>query len=256
MNRILIPLFVIVAAFLCGAASAGETGPTLDHARAALKAHDPAAAAALLEPLTTTDPADAPACALLSQVRLAQRNAKDAVALAQKATTLDPSKAAYFSQLGMALGQYIGQVPVMEQPMMAARLRKAFAKAVELDPHDMAGLIGLARFYVNAPEIAGGSLEKAREYASRVREIDPFTGELELGNIEEQDAKTAEALAHFEAAAKLRPTHDGAQFLCGQALVKLGRKEEARRRFEAALKANPEHAGARKALAELDAPAS
>jgi Flp pilus assembly protein TadD len=255
MNRyLLIPLFPILALLLSpSAAVATQTDAPVNEARAAFKAGDLAKAATLLEPLTGADTKDAGACNLFSQVRLAQKETPQAVRLAEKATVLDATKPEYFAQLGVALGQRMGEVPFMERAVMSGKLRKAFAKAVELDPNNLAGLIGLARFYSNAPEIAGGSIDKAKEFALRVQRLDPFLGEIELGGVAEHDENYAEALGHYEAAAKLKPDHAGMQNLCGRMLVKLGRKVEARARFEAALKLDPGLDIARKNLAALDA---
>ena len=256
MNRFLVlPLFSLAALLWSCDLAAAQPASALDEARAALKANDLAKAAALLEPLTGADAKDAAAFYTLSQVRLAQHNAEDAVVQAEKATTLDATKPAYFSQLGAALGQRIGEVDFIGRAVMSGKLRKAFAKAVELDPNDLGGLIGLARFYTNAPEIAGGSVEKAKEFARRVQRLNPFLGEIELGNIADRDEQDAEALGHFEAAAKLNPGDAWAQHLCGRTLAKLGKKDEARVRFEAALKLYPGLDAARKSLAELNAPA-
>ena len=110
----------------------------------------------------------------------------------------------------------MNEVNFLEMAMMSGRLKKAFEKSVARDPNHLAGLIGLARYYTNAPEIAGGSLAKAAE--------------------------------------RLQPENPGIQYACGFQLAKLGRKDEARARFEAALKLNPGHEPSKKALAELDAP--
>jgi Flp pilus assembly protein TadD len=203
----------------------------------------------------TAAPADAAALHRQSIERLQQKNTKEAVEFAEQATKADPTKAEYFSQLGMALGQRMGEIGFMQQAMMSGKLKQAFEKSVALDPNHVAGLIGLARYYTNAPEIAGGSFVKAAEFATRVQQLNPFLGELELANIANKDEKYAEALAHYEAAAKLKPDQAGVQLGCGRMLAKLGRKDEARARFEAALKLNPDYEAAKKALAELDQPA-
>lgn len=230
----------------------GQTASALDEARVALKANDLSKASQLLEPLTGEGARDASAFHLLSSVRLAQKNTKDAIELAEKATTLDSTKPEYFSQLGMALGTRMGEVGFMQQAMMAGQLKKAFSKAVELDPNDVGGLIGLSRYYSSAPEIAGGSMEKAKEFAIRVQRLVPFLGAIELGGIAEREENYAEALEHFESATKLKPGQAHLENDCGRMLAKLGRKEEARARFESALKINPGFRAAEKNLAELE----
>ncbi len=206
---------------------------------------------------TPAVPAPADAAALHKQgiESLRQKKAKEAVEFAEQATKADPTKPEYFSQLGIALSQRMNEVNFIQMAGLSSKLKKAFEKSIELDPNHVSGLIGLSRFYTNAPEIAGGSLVKAAELATRVQQLEPFLGAIELGNIANKDEKYAEALVHYETAANLKPGHAGVQAGCGRVLVKLGRKDEARARFEAALKINPELESAKKALAELDQPA-
>jgi tetratricopeptide (TPR) repeat protein len=144
----------------------------------------------------------------------------------------------------------------MQMAMLSGKMKGAFEKSVALDPNHVAGLIGLARFYSNAPEIAGGSPEKAKEFAGRVHALNPYLGELELARIAERAEDFSGALTRYDAALAIRPETTGVQVSAGRMLAKLGRKDEARTRFEAALKLNPAHEGAKKALAELDAPAT
>ncbi len=227
----------------------------VEQAVAALKSGDLATAESLLTPLTTGDQPDPAALQQLSLVRLRQNKAADAVALADQAVKLAPTQAGAHATLGQALSQRIGEVGFMQQAMIAGRMRKAFEKAVELDPNHLGGLIGLSRYYTNAPEIAGGSPAKAREFAQRIRQLNPVLGETELGNIAEKQEDSATALTHYEALAKLQSDHGWPHYLCGRMLVQLGRKDEARTRFETALRNDPKLEAAHKALAELEQPA-
>ncbi len=247
-------LLAALAASLLAVVASAQTA--LETAAAALKSGDLAAADAALAPLANGEKPDPAALHLLSQVRLGQKNTKDAIALAEKAAQLAPTNADYQAQLGVALSARMPELGFMQQAMVAGKMRKAFERAVELDPKNFNGLVGLARYFANAPEIAGGSLTKAAEFAARLKEVNPFLGESELGRIAERGEQFADALAHYEAAAQLKPDAASAPFNCGRMLVKLGRKDEARARFESALKLNPRFDGAQKALAELDAPAA
>jgi len=242
-------LAALAASFLLVGSALAQTD--LEKAAAALKAGDLAAAETLVTPLAAAGSTDAGAFHLLSQVRTAQRRAKDAVEAAEQAVKLDAAKPDHHSQLGVALSLRMGEVNFMQMAMLSGKMKGAFEKSVALDPNHVSGLIGLARFYTNAPEIAGGSPAKAREFAQRVHALNPALGSFELGRIAEREEKFEEALQHFEAVLAARPESAGAHYSAGSVLVKLGRKDEARARFEAALKYNPQLAAAQKALAEL-----
>jgi predicted Zn-dependent protease len=231
-----------------------EAKSPVTQAASALKAGDIAAAESLVAPLAAVTPPDAAALNLLSQIRLAQRRVKDAVDAAEAATQADPTKPEHFSQLGAALSMRMGEVGFMQLAMLSGKMKSAFEKSVELDPKHVPGLIGLARFYSSAPEIAGGNLRKAADFAERVKVLLPHAGEFELGRIAEKREEFATALAHYEASLAIRADSPNVQVSAGRMLVRLGRKDEARARFEVALQQNPNHSVAKKALAELDAP--
>ncbi len=220
-------------------------------AKAALQNGDLAAAETLLVPLTIAEKPDAAACHQLALVRQRQRRAADAVTLLERATALDAAQPEYFSALGAALSERMRDVTFMQQAMLAGKMKKAFAKSVELDAQHIPGLIGLARFYANAPEIAGGSLEKAQEFATRVQKLHPFLGALELGTVAERAEDFAAALAHFDAASALQPKSAGAHAAAGRMLAHLGRKAEARTRLQHALELDPQRDSTRQALAAL-----
>jgi tetratricopeptide (TPR) repeat protein len=245
-------LAALAASFILVVCAAAQTD--LEKAAAALKAGEVATADALVTPLAAATPPDAAALNLLSQIRVAQKRTKEAVDAAEAATKADATKADYFAQLGLAVSVRMSEVGFMQMAVLSGKMRKAFEKAVELDPRHLNGLVGLARYYSNAPEIAGGSLTKAAEYAERVKAIVPFLGEAELGRIAEKREDYAAALAHYDASLALRPESPGTLVAAGQALLKLGRPDEARARFEAALRIAPQHEGAKKALAALAAP--
>lgn len=250
-NKILL-LAALAASCVLGLRAADPS--PLAQATSALKAGDIAAAESLVTPLTTATPPDAAALNLLSQIRVAQKRTKDAVDAAEAATKADPTKPEYFSQLGAAVSMRMGEVGFMQVALLSGKLKSAFEKSVELDPKHVPGLIGLARFYSNAPEIAGGNLRKAAEFAERVKALTPHAGEFELGRIAEKREEFAAALAHYEAALAIRADSPHVQVSAGRMLARLGRKDEARTRFETALQQNPNHSVAKKALADLDAP--
>ncbi len=188
----------------------------------------------------------------LALVRLRQKRTTDAVALLEKATAAAPNQADLFAALGTALSQRMGEVTFLQQATLSGKLRRAFARTVELDPKHLGGLIGLARYYAAAPEIAGGSLEQARVYAQRIQEVNPYLGAMELGQIALRGDDFTAAVTHADAAAKLQPKAAGPHVLAGRALAKLARPADARVRLQLALELDPQREDARKALAALD----
>ena len=246
--------FLILVSFLSAVAAFAGTdlsSDVINQAKAATQKGDLVAAETVLAPLTTGEKPDAAACHLLGLVRQRQGRAAEAVTLHERATALVATNPEYFSALGVALSERMRELPFMQQAVLAGKLKKAFAKSVELDPNHVPGLIGLARFYTNAPEIAGGSLEKAKELAERVKKLAPFYGEFELGTVAERGEEFADAHTHFEAAVKLQPNHGGAHAAAGRMLAKLGRKDEARAELQRALELDAKNEGAKRALAEL-----
>jgi len=54
----------------------------------------------------------------------------------------------------------VDDVNVLSKMSLASDGRKAYEKAIELDPNYVAARVGVTQFYLNAPSIAGGSVEK------------------------------------------------------------------------------------------------
>jgi tetratricopeptide (TPR) repeat protein len=245
--------FLLAAVLLAAAFLNAEPAPAdpLAAATAAFAKGDLATAETLAAPLAQGDTARAEACALLAEIRVRQKRIKEAIELAEQAGKLDPRKPDYQSRLGAMMSMRMGEVNFMQQGLLAGRMLTAFKRSIELDPNHVPGYLGLARYYENAPAIAGGSLEKAAHYAEEVRKRDVFAGTLELGVIAERQDQPESALKLFDEALLLRPEQAWLYEQTGRVLVKLGRPAEARARFEKALGIEPERESARQALAGL-----
>jgi Flp pilus assembly protein TadD len=245
--------FLLAAALLVAASMNAEAAPAdpLAAASAAFAKGELDTAETLAAPLAQGDTARAEACALLGEIRLRQKRVKEAVELLEQAGKLDPQKPDYQSRLGSVISMRMGEVNFMQQGSLAGRMLNAFKRSIELNPNHVPGYIGLARYYENAPPIAGGSLEKAASYAEEARKRDAFSGTLELGFIAERQGQAEAALKLFDEALRLRPEQAWLHEQTGRLLVKLGRPIDARARFEQSLQLEPKRESARQALAEL-----
>ncbi len=94
-----------------------------------------------------------------------------------------PDDAAARMELAAALIELIQSEQAMG-PRYAGELLETLQAAVELDPQSSSAWQGLAGYYLNAPPIAGGSLDKAEDAARKLIEIDPPAGEALLAQVE------------------------------------------------------------------------
>lgn len=70
----------------------------------------------------------------------------------------------------------IEEVAVFRKPFMAKSARENLETAVALDPELALAREALARYYLEAPAIAGGSMEGAKQQAARLVELNPPAG--------------------------------------------------------------------------------
>ncbi|GAB5559378.1 MAG: hypothetical protein SynsKO_10250 [Synoicihabitans sp.] len=142
---------------------------------------------------------------------LKAKDTKAAVKLYEEAVAADPENAKLLTDYAMSLTVRIGEVNFMSQGMIAGKMLKAYKKSVEIDPTHVVGWIGLSRYYLNAPPIAGGSADKAEGYAQEVLKLVPFLGHVEMGLVEEKRGNIDKAAEHFRAALEANPDHGEAK---------------------------------------------
>lgn len=192
--------WVILSVAVCAPTLAGPC--RTDDALAALEARHFAEARAAAEPCAATD---ARSALLTGRAYLAERNIEPAVASLEKAAALDPKSSDAELWLGRAYGQKAMQASVFSRASLAGKVHKAFERAVELDPSNADARLSLMEFYLQAPGIMGGSEEKARDQAAKIRQSDAFKGYQAFGRIAEHGKKWDAALAEYEHAAREFP---------------------------------------------------
>lgn len=122
---------------------------------------------------------------------------------AEKAVELEPTMAEAHYWLGNSLFSGINSAGLLEKGSIASRGRKAYERAVELDPKHVGARYGLAQFFAGAPGIAGGSTKKAREQGEAMIAIEGggMLGHTVLAQLAGEDKKWDEAEKQFELAA-------------------------------------------------------
>src|SRR5439155_2166838 len=72
-------------------------------------------------------------------------------------------------------------------PFIAPKVRVEYERAVALDSTNVDARIALGNYYLYAPRIGGGSLEKARAQAAAASRLNPFRGPLFEATIAERE---------------------------------------------------------------------
>lgn len=152
-------------------------------------------ASAVLKQILTSQPDDSKAHLLLCRVYYSQDMGDAAVPECELAAAGDPENSDNQWWLGRAYGLQASQANLLSAFSIAKKVRTAFVRAVELDPSNVAAMSALGQYYVEAPAIVGGGLDKAQAVAAQ---LEPYSAEKAhrlLGMIanKRKDMETAEA---------------------------------------------------------------
>ncbi len=107
----------------------------------------------------------------------------DAIDHGEKAVELDDKNADYHFELGMMYAEDARDASIFRAPFIAGDIKEQFERTIELDPEHLQGRLGLAQFYLQAPGIAGGDVDKALEQAQIVVTMDEMRGRFLLSQI-------------------------------------------------------------------------
>jgi len=83
---------------------------------------------------------------------------------------------------------------------MARSMRRAWERAIELDPAHLDAHQSLMRFYLRAPGIAGGDVDKARDQARRIAAIDRAAGYRAMAEFHVVQEQLPQAVAQYRQA--------------------------------------------------------
>jgi hypothetical protein len=120
-----------------------------------------------------------------------------ALAAARAAVRAHPQDAPLHLALAYALAGRMTSTPPAELTACAAELYGELQQAVALDPQLAQAHFALARYYLEAPAIAGGSLDRAVECEQTLRRLGSPLGEVVGACIEAKQGRTADATARL-----------------------------------------------------------
>jgi tetratricopeptide (TPR) repeat protein len=123
-----------------------------------------------------------------------------AVSNCEKSVKLGSDNSDYHLWLGRAYGEKAEHVNPFSAASLAGKLRREFERAVELAPNSIDAHSDLAEFYIDAPGIVGGGLDKARLQAQVLATLAPARGHYVNGRIAEKQKDVTAAEKEYRAA--------------------------------------------------------
>jgi tetratricopeptide (TPR) repeat protein len=153
---------------------------------------------------------------------------KQAAAALEKAVAAEPRNSDYVLWLARTYGRKAETASPFSALGQASKARQYFEKAVDLDPRNLDALSDLMDYYLQAPGIAGGGMEKAERVADMISRVDVAEGQWAQAKVDEKRKQFASAEKHLRRAVELGP-QAGRHVALARLLAKQRRYEESDR---------------------------
>jgi tetratricopeptide (TPR) repeat protein len=195
---------------------------------------------AALNILLPLSPKSAAVYALIGKTYYMDGQYKSSTTYLERAVAEDSLSSSYYDWLGKAYGRRAEQSCFLSALAYARRTREFFEKSVVLDEANQEALGDLFEYYLEAPGVVGGGIEKAEKIAERIRRLNPVEGHYVLARIAEKrrDAPTAER--EYRTAMQLAPGDIGRVIDLASFLSTQGRYQESEELFDLAGQRAPE----------------
>jgi len=195
--------------------------------------------AAVLQTLLAYSPKTAAVDALIGKSYYMDGQFKNSVAYFEAAVAEDPLNSTYFDWLGKAYGRRAEQASFLTALPLAVKTRGSFERAVALDSRNLEALGDLFEYYLQAPGVVGGGIEKAERIAARISELSEPEAHYVRARMAEKRNGLAEAESEYRKASQLAPYQVGRILDLATFLSNQGRIRESEDLFEMAGQAAP-----------------
>lgn len=136
---------------------------------------------------------DADAMLYLGRIAIEQSDGDSAVSWIEQAIRKNDRNSTYYQWLGSAYSLKVMSANPLVRMNLGSSLKHAMERAVELDATNVEARINLLQFYLQAPAMMGGGVDKAREQAAAIMARDPYQGRLQNVSIAENQGDTLDA---------------------------------------------------------------
>jgi tetratricopeptide (TPR) repeat protein len=168
----------------------------------------------------------------------------------EKAVELAPDSAEYHFLLGNLYGIQAQNASIFSKLSYAGKVKDEFKRASELRPRNIRYRMALMGFYLQAPGIAGGSNDKAREQAAEIAKIDPYEGQMATAEVEAGVGNTEKAEQAYRKSIEMRPDQWRAYHRLGYLYMREKRWDDAIAQFRKYVSVAPKEANSHDSLGE------
>ncbi len=162
-----------------------------------------------IDALQALDRKDAAGYALLGKAYYLEGRYKEAIANLERAVAEDSHNSDYYDWLGRAYGRSAETSGFMSALSYAKKTVRAFERAVEAGPSNLEALSDLFEFYLQAPGMVGGGVDKAVNVARQISSLDQAEGHWASARLAEKRKDWAAAEREYHAAWDAAPDEAG-----------------------------------------------
>jgi tetratricopeptide (TPR) repeat protein len=236
-NRLLTTRMAALWAVLSVGAVARAAGSDLERAEEAYQHTDYKAALSTLLPVS---PKNGAVYALTGKAYYMDGQYRNAIICLEKAVAEDPRNSQYYDWLGKAYGRRAEESSFLTALPYANKTRAAFEKAAALDPSNLEALGDLFEYYLQAPGIVGGGVDKAEEVSVRIGRLNEAEYHYTRARLAGKRKKVQVAEEELRKAMELAPQEIGRVIDLAGFLAEHGRYEESDALFRAAAQMEPD----------------
>ncbi len=176
---------------------------------------------------------------LLGQSHYMLSNFKKASEAFESAAAVAPNDSMIQTWLGRAYGRRAETSFALTAMGLAGKTREAFERAVKLDPHNCEAVNDLFSYYVEAPGIVGGGIDKAHTLLPLIETCDPSERQFAEARLHEHLNQFNQAEARLRRAIELSPKRVGLHLDLAKFLARHGRFDESEQAFQTAQNIEP-----------------
>ena len=168
----------------------------------------------------------------------------------EKAVEHADGNAEYHFFLGSVYGTQAQLAGILSKLSYARKTRDQFERAVTLQPDSVRYRSALLSYYLMAPGIAGGDVDKARAQGREILDRNAFEGHMALARIAASENELENAEKEYKLAVAARPAEWRPHHMLGYLYLRMRRNDDAVAQFKEFVRISPEDPNSHDSLAD------